>query len=227
MPLFEKFFENFICPSLTSMKLESCMKCAVGTFPLHAFTDFLLHSACSITTLSFLDVSLPTPLLVSLLRLIPTLNSLDIIEGERDSVIPPMVTDDFLRLLRIHSSSALHPLLPRLANLSLSTPGASSVFTDQLFIDMVTSRFGRSRVAAYSGSSSTRTDAVHAGSRDSDRNAVNSGAEIASIESVELKLRDRSFSSALYERLRYLRMAGLPICVWDSEGSLEVRIDVY
>ncbi|KAK7442982.1 hypothetical protein VKT23_015926 [Stygiomarasmius scandens] len=124
-------------------------------WPHKIFSEFMIRSRCSLSFLSLDQVPITDSEALSILRLMPTLTSLDIrerpipISGPRNHEAGVIVTDRFLKNLHIlipelgfgngNEDGQGHSLLPQLRNLELRAIGAH--FSIDEFAEMVISRW--------------------------------------------------------------------------------------
>ncbi|KAJ7583477.1 hypothetical protein C8J56DRAFT_210641 [Mycena floridula] len=193
-------------PLLRQITFADAEACG-GSFHADRFSTFLSRSGCTLTHLKFDQFSISPTAFVALLRTLPSLTHLTVLErnsdndgsseesdGSEDEEKINSVNDEVIRRLTASSRlvSLSRSLLPRLTHLEFSVGGDET--TDSLFVEMVKSRW--------------RSDQNH------------SENEIACLKSVSLEIWSRSFCASLVDPVRYLRFAGLNISVSDENGCV-------
>lgn len=194
-------FQSLTLPSLSSITVASASKTRYGLvyWPCDSFSSLITRSSCTVTILRVEHVVISEMQLKALFQALPSLVALTMHEPERhmldlnwerfdNSIHPPLITDNLLRLMHIHPSStgpASSPLLlPCLQMLDFSVRGRH--FTDQIFADMVKSRTGRA------------------------------GPGLASLKSVSLDVMDRCISCDIIDSLSDLEEHGLIVKTRDE-----------
>lgn len=140
--LLDVVLSSFICPALTSLKVERQLaSIAEATWPLQVLESFLIQSSCLLTSLSIKGLQVSQNDFVTVLKQLSSLESL-IIEDHQDeseTITPSLIqslhswrSNDILR------PSSDPPLLPKLQHISLTYAGKK--FNDVIFVDMIESR---------------------------------------------------------------------------------------
>lgn len=137
LPDFENLLNNATFPKVTPFSVSTDLELRAGNLP-ESFTSFISRSSCTITTLSWENITMSPNSWVSFLESLPSLTSLTVSEllllaGES------LISNIFLRTLRPHTISSLNAFLPKLETLSLSI--SRPTFTVEAFMNAVKSRW--------------------------------------------------------------------------------------
>ncbi|KIK63431.1 hypothetical protein GYMLUDRAFT_466847 [Collybiopsis luxurians FD-317 M1] len=201
IPLFSAF-SLYTFPSLNTLHLKPDKDIKLKPniwFNFDPFMAFLERSSCLLTTLFIEGLSLSDIQLVRLLRHVPTLRDLTIIDTDIAGSFSP-ISKQFIESLHTSRTSDLRleaePLIPRLHSLTLDT--GATAFRDKVVIDMVRSRWIPSVISSANGISSSIKEGL---------------PPVDCLREFTMKFRNRSNPGDVYEPLDLTEKNGMRLVI--------------